>query len=96
MDMVYSFSDDCVRAFRRSVVETEGIAGRQKFRVLDEDAPASGIVISAAAAVGMDLTRFEDHCWISGYVLGPLLTGEGIGHAEAVAQRQKLLAHLSA
>ena len=93
MDMVYTASDYCVRPFRRSIVETESVGDWQEFHVLDEHAPATGIILDAAAAVGMDLTRLEDYCWISGYVLGLLLTGKGIGHAEAIAHRQQLLAH---
>lgn len=95
MDMVYSAGDYCVWRVRRSIVETESVGDWQELHVLDEHAPTTGIIISAATAVGMNLTRLDHHCGISAYILRLILAGKSIGHAEGVAGGQQLLVYLS-
>jgi len=85
--MVYSASNYCVRPVWRSIVETESVGDGQKFDILNEHAPATGIIMSAATAIGMNLTRFEHHCWINCYVLRLFLAGKAVGHTEGIGER---------
>ena len=84
MDMVSSATDYCVRCIRCPTVETESVANWQQFHVLGEYMPAAGIVLSAATAVGMNLTCIENHGRISGDVLRLLPTSKTVIHTEGV------------
>jgi hypothetical protein len=84
MDMVYSAADYRVWRVWCSIVETESVANWQQFHVLGEYMPAAGIVLSAATAVGMNLTCIENHGRISGDVLRLLPTSKTVIHTEGV------------
>ena len=79
MNMVHSASDNCIRCVRSTVAEMESVTNRQKFHILGKCPPRTCVVLSAAHAVGMDLTRLENHCLISSDVLGLLLYCTAIG-----------------
>jgi hypothetical protein len=95
MDMVDGAADDRVGCVLCPVVETQGVGQWQEFHVLGEYAPAAGIIIDAAIAVRMNLTRIEYHGRITGDVLRLLLPGKAIGHTEVIARGQQLLGHLA-